>query len=457
MTREIPADFARESFPEDFLPAPLERYRQNVAASIGSPSEFAAAAMLGAASVAIGRGVKAMVTPTWEMTPSLFIAVVGNKGSGKSPTFSQILQPLYDEQQERQQHMEPIDQDLVIAALDRMLSGRRCVRQAHHWQMSPYLVLSDVSTAAMMERMQENPRGLLVDADELAAMFIRSGQGADRQWWCTAFDGGRPLTKHRKNHVVQVDKPFVSLIGGIQPDLVSTLRSRRGEDGLFERFLFFGDATARLLGGTKFHDVDHELVETWRLAIVALLGVERCRSDGEPVRVVFSEEANVCREAFGDRLKAWFVAEKVSPKHDGVASKLMTHAVRLAFIRRCLRWSVGEFGLSGPVGPVTAEDFEAACKVVLFSLRRLVPWVPDFFEQTVDDLASLILKFMDARGLLAITVRELQQSKFQADLKAADLRAACQGLVAAGRGRWTENGKLFCLNEVELNNPTAQP
>jgi hypothetical protein len=323
--------------------------------------------------------------------------------------------------------------------------------------MSPYLVLSDVSTAAMMERMQENPRGLLVDADELAAMFIRSGQGADRQWWCTAFDGGRPLTKHRKNHVVQVDKPFVSLIGGIQPDLVSTLRSRRGEDGLFERFLFFGDATARLLGGTKFHDVDHELVETWRLAIVALLGVERCRSDGEPVRVVFSEEANVCREAFGDRLKAWFVAEKVSPKHDGVASKLMTHAVRLAFIRRCLRWSVGEFGLSGPVGPVTAEDFEAACKVVLFSLRRLVPWVPDFFEQTVDDLASLILKFMDARGLLAITVRELQQSKFQADLKAADLRAACQGLVAAGRGRWTENGKLFCLNEVELNNPTAQP
>ena len=176
-----------------------------------------------------------------------------------------------------------------------------------------------------------------------------------------------------------------------------------------------------------------------------------------PVRVVFSEEANVCRELFGDRLRAWFVAEKVSPKHDGVASKLMTHAVRLAFIRRCLRWSVGEFGLSGPVGPVTAEDFEAASKVVLFSLRRLVPWVSDFFEQTVDDLASSIVRFMDARGLPAITVRELQQSKFQADLKAADLRAACQGLVAAGRGRWTENGKLFCLNEGEPNSPTVQP
>ena len=67
-----------------------------------APNEYAAVAMLAAASVAIGNAVVGVVKTGWSVPAALFLLIVGYKGSGKSPTFEKIFPPLYEREEDLQ-------------------------------------------------------------------------------------------------------------------------------------------------------------------------------------------------------------------------------------------------------------------------------------------------------------------------------------------------------------------
>ena len=82
------------------------------------------------------------------------------------------------------------------------------------------------------------------------------------------------------------------------------------------------------------------------------------------------------RKLYGD-LEAYLQFIGVPMKHHGIVRKLVANAGRLALIRRCLRWAVGEFGAEGPVGLIDASDAEAACEAAAFFFGRWLLWRPE--------------------------------------------------------------------------------
>jgi hypothetical protein len=71
---------------------------------------------------------------------------------------------------------------------------------------------------------------------------IQEAEGAlDRQFYLAAW-AGEPVTVHRKNQEdgsVFVPHPFVSVVGGLPPDLLDRLRGDPGvSDGFLDRVLF---------------------------------------------------------------------------------------------------------------------------------------------------------------------------------------------------------------------------
>jgi hypothetical protein len=96
---------------------------------------------------------------------------------------------------------------------------------------------------AVVPILKSNPRGLLLERDELVGwvkamdQYRSGGKGADRQFWLSTWSN-RPVSVDRKSQEgpVRVLKPFVSVIGSIQPTVLSELTENR-EDGMLERFL----------------------------------------------------------------------------------------------------------------------------------------------------------------------------------------------------------------------------
>lgn len=147
-------------FPLDVLPKPVQDFVLSVAASIGCPVSWAATAALAAMSLAIGAWRRLEVQPGLLVNCTLFQALVGPSGSGKSPVLRLAFGPLYD-----------------LACKE----TRRAV-----------ITAATVESLALVLR--ERPEGVLYVLDELSALFesfgsYRSGRGADREFFLSAFSG----------------------------------------------------------------------------------------------------------------------------------------------------------------------------------------------------------------------------------------------------------------------------
>ena len=92
-----------------------------------------------------------------------------------------------------------------------------------------------------------NPRGLLVARDELSGwvasfdQYKPGGRGNDRQFWLSALFG-YPIRVDRKTNrslePIRILEPFISVLGGIQSEMLTALREQSGRsDGLIERIL----------------------------------------------------------------------------------------------------------------------------------------------------------------------------------------------------------------------------
>lgn len=517
----------QNEFPHDFFPPILEEFKESTARSLGVSGEMLAGPMLAAASVGIGTAASALVKTNWEEPASLFVAVVGYKGSSKSPAFRESLKPLEEQQRERERRAanaeelgntspeedaenrdasdcgcggcgmvyvfdtpEPdyedddtdddtegaddeddIEDDVEgmgdedpgddvppaagVGGANVAMSSPSVVSQAFQPPPLPlqHLVLHDTTHAALWEVLQTSPRGVIVSVDELATVFLQSTP-AQRQVWADVYHAG-PRTVHRKTNrrgPIILPRTFVTLAGGIQPDLFPSIRGKY-DGGLLERFMIFGTPETSLPPWSD-ETVDPAAEMAWGLAINALLNIEKAEYSGSADRkgyVPFTRAAYDRLRVLYESLAAYLQARRVHVKHHGVVRKLVANAARLALIRRCLRWAVGEFGFFGPVGAVDEADCDAACRVAEFCLSRYLLWMPQILPAHAElqvtatpqsvTLTDRILAYVASKGKMAVEVRWLRQQTIEGNPTTEAIRAALDEAVTMGRGRWADHRK----------------
>lgn len=213
-------------FPIDALPAPLDELTRQGSDSVSCPPDFIGTGVLPVLGTAIGGYVDIEITETWRESSLLYTALVGVPSVRKTPAMNLVMQPIYK----------------ATSAM-RALAKEQAEEDDGSWQevAPPKLSVNDATIEALFGVLERNPRGVILAPDELDGWVKGMGQykgggGRDRQHWLsiwsrTPIDVDRKTTKSH-----YIEKPFVSIIGGIQPDPLEELLHGKN-DGLLPRIL----------------------------------------------------------------------------------------------------------------------------------------------------------------------------------------------------------------------------
>lgn len=221
----IPQTNAPPSFPVEALPAVISDYIYSLT-DAGFCPNFLAAAGLFAASVAIANAHKIQLKPTFRpLNVALFIPLIGESASGKSQALDKMLCPLHDRHNQawREYNLEVAQQNPEI-------------------KEPPSLIISNATFGALTSDLAANAGGVGLETDELisftgSANQFDKGKGSDIANILTLLDG-KTFHCSRKKEKIFIERPFLSIIGGLQPIRLSQFYNAENlESGFFYRAL----------------------------------------------------------------------------------------------------------------------------------------------------------------------------------------------------------------------------
>lgn len=495
MKRVVDRDFVIDlglpvEFPTTYFPGPIEQYRQDLIRQTTIPGDFAAAGMLAALSVGVGNSVVGRLGTKRFIPASLYLLLIGDPGSGKSPALANTLEAIRREQAARVQaafqsagacrQRQVVDISgsglTDVMCFDGLEDGDADGDAADSTAPSPvrHLHLTDATIAGVREALMNNPRGVVVAADEAVGLFKGPGKGSDRATWLEMWnaDGLAVSRRSGKPPILMIPRCFVTVIAGTQPDIVPALRNSQGDDGLFDRLLIFGDKVA---GWPRYShcQTDVALAAVYNGAIDRLL---QHRDDGgsnatgAAAVLPISDAASRVFEECHNHVVTVFERARAARRYGGLITKMIANATRLAVLRACSCWAVQSPANVVSPTEVTEEDAREACNVALFSLGRALLWRPELVDsastpgappaagmptsvwaagtaaEVPEGLPQRILDYMGRRGLAEVRIGKLHSSGGFGAANSHQLRAACDALVDAGRAQWRDNRKsLFGL------------
>jgi hypothetical protein len=403
-------------FPLHVFPDGLQRFATDAAEAAACPVDYVAGPMLALAGAAIGASRALQVKQGYSERAALYLAVAGLPGGGKTPALKAAAAPFHDTQARLHAEWRQAVEDAHAEAEKAGKGARPKLPQER------LIFVDNVTVEVMGKLLEQTTRGLVMITDELTAWVARlnqykRGQGDDRQFYLSAW-AGQPVSVHRKNPDaprVYVAHPFVAVVGGLPPDMVTRLcGERRADDGFLDRILFvYPDPPAAT--GESWRCVGKEEAECWRLALLRLFGLEQEAGERGP-RPRFVHLTSCGRRAWevfttgqADDLNAGKVPDHLR----GPWSKFRGYCARLSLVLHFLRCAAGEAADED----VDGQDVEQAAELVAYFQGH----------------ARRVYHALGADARLADARKVLQWLRERPDLKRFTRRDVHQGLRGSER------------------------
>jgi len=205
----------------------------------GTPRDFWAISFLQAIAIAVGCAYE--LKDKFTNGAVFWIGIVAPTGSGKSEPISIALGPIYqaDSAAEKIYNDKMIEHEAVmnLSPKERKEQG---IDTPEHPKKIQYIAV-DSTPESLVEAHQDNPRGIAIVRDELVAWiadfgrYARSGEVQNMlSAWSEKF-----FKIIRKGKSGSIEKPFIPVLGGIQPaKLYMLAKDDRALDGFMQRFIF---------------------------------------------------------------------------------------------------------------------------------------------------------------------------------------------------------------------------
>lgn len=348
-------------------PAPLPlhllgrwaEFVRDAAEAANAPVDYVAGVLLSGASAAIGNARWVEPWKGWCEPPVLWVCIVGEPSSGKSPSADLVLGALRRIEREELAGFEPqrlaheTACELAEAALASWKDAARDAAKKGNAPPPkpaaavrppdippPRIAMADTTPEALQAVLANNPRGVLTTRDELAgwlgSMDRYSGRG-ERPFWIEAY-GGRPYRVDRKGgDSFTIPRLSVPLFGGMQPDKFAALVDGCADDGLTSRFLWIWPLPRPFARPSRVPDP--AFLEK---ALRRLRGLPMFADAGGPCprAVKFAPDA-------ADILEEWRREHEKPRFHGGSLLKSWRgkgpgHVLRLALILEYLDWSIDD-------------------------------------------------------------------------------------------------------------------
>jgi hypothetical protein len=455
-----------QPFPVELLPEPIASFVRQLAVALGCDASYPALPALAVAASAIGNTRTLMLKRGWREPAVIWAATVGDSGTLKSPALAPVIEPLFKHQRENQEAYR----SKVQVYEQRMAQHRATAKAAKQGGGEPEplpeaptlekVVCGDVTVEKLAEILEDNPRGILVQRDELAGWFgsftrYKSSGGTDLPHWLEMFRAGSVIVDRkggdRKN--IYIDRAAVSVCGTIQPGTLSRAMTPEClEMGLGARVLMaMPPKTVKRWTEVEVHpDTEAEYCRT----IDKLLALDFNRDTSgfkpRPHELRLSADA---KDAFIKFYNDWAQRQAAAGRYmSAVLSKLEGYAARLALVHHVVTCAGAD-----------KDDLEALGETSMAAGIGLAKW----FAGEAERLEALLgdgeqererrklAEYIRERGG-KITARDLNKNNRQFQTTEA-AESGLDDLVRAGFGHWQDSPagprggrptRVFCLGGV---------
>jgi len=395
------------------------------------------ASMVGLAVLAISAGAigatrRFFIQEGWFEPAIVWAAIVMESGGGKSPVLDEVDRP--SRKLEDAAFTEYFSQMAVYESKCEVSKGKHNAPPP----IAKRYIVDDCTTEALAVRLNENPRGLLLVNDELTQWFkgfdsYKSKGGVDAPRYLKIW-GGKSFTVDRKNKdspVLYCRNPGLSIVGGIQPEV---LKNALGRDhfvnGLAARLLMVQPIKKlRTLGD----GVPRETREAYAKIITRLYDLSpEFDSEGNcrPILLEMSVDANeVWREFYDRHAHREFEA---SGDEGALLAKTRSYVARIALVIELLSQACNGYwrdyvSEDSMLAGVTLGEWFADEGLRVYSAMRET----SEDEAVVKDRVTLI-EWVDRRPNHETTARELQRNMSHRFGSTDSAALALRGLLNEG-------------------------
>jgi len=438
-----------EQFPVEALPVGVRTFVQETALALNCAPDLVAIPALVALSVAIGTSRAIEVKPGRVVFPTLYAAIIAKPGEAKTPALSAALQPLNDA--DRRAYRQWRNDIRAWEQIGEAPGADRGPRP-----LFCQTVVSDTTMEALTDVLQANPRGVVVQRDELSGWVrsmdqYRGGRGADRQHWLSMWSN-EPLIVNRRGDGVEprrIERPFASVIGGIQPSMLSELVDKQGrEDGFLHRFLFSWPRSMPRRWSNRY--VSDEVKTQYGVIVSRLLALtpraDDRDADGEesegggghsPISLPFTANAqHIWAEWYNGHFLEPEVTSLAEDYLSGPWAKLEAYAPRLALILHLARIADGDPTAGGMC--VDEESLTAALAIVEY-FKSHVRRVYALLHAHPEDLQfATFLTWLQKQPGIVVTARQVQQAHLSGVRSAGDAKELLLKAEERGYGKTQE-------------------
>jgi len=236
---EVPDIIDRVQFPLDIFPEDLQKYIVHSANTLGLSTDYMGSAFIWLTSVIIGNALKIEVKPGWQETATVWIAIVGKPGIGKTPSINQMIYPLREANvKEQKEYVKQYAKWREYEALDKK---EKQYAEEIDKPVSKQFLVGDITLEALVDLHEQNPNAIGVFKDELAGWFKdmnKYRQGSDLEFWLSSWSGTSISLNRKTSKSAFVDQPFIPVLGGIQPSVFEEFTTGHNkENGFVDRIL----------------------------------------------------------------------------------------------------------------------------------------------------------------------------------------------------------------------------
>ena len=436
-------------FPVDTLPEPLKKFIFEVSRPVGCDPAFLALPLLAALAAAIGDSRSLFVKNSWVVPCVLWTAFIGESGTAKSPALKHVLEYPKRWQTRLQKDYEVQLAEYQIAIENHEFEIKKWKKQLRGQPDLPMPALpqppdyprttvGDITPEALVDVLDQNPRGPLCIHDELAGWIesfnkYRSGGDSDSPQYLSMYNGGPVSVDRKSSGHKYIPHAYLSITGGIQPKIFARCFSSKHRDsGLAARFLFaFPPRITKQWNEFDLSKQTDDMMESIFNYCFTLQPTVDNEGTRTPYLFGLDTQARAIWIDFFNRHNQEMVETEGAVA--AAFSKLEEIPLRLAIVFHCVQ-------LSSRTTTSNLVDADTITKAI-----ALTDWFKNESKRIYSAMALEIEKtgreklaeWIDEKGGI-VTPRDLQRSNKKRYPNADTAKAALNDLVMTGLGIWEQ-------------------
>ena len=260
--------------------------------------DYMGCSMLWLSSVIIGNSIQVEVKSGWLENVTLWMAIVGKAGLGKTPSINNIIFPLL--KANSKEIKDYIKKSEKFNEYNELSKDEKKQHEKVGKPSKTQFIANDITLEALVDLHQESKNAVGVFKDELAGWLKDMNKyraGSDLEFWLSTWSGKSVSLNRMSRAGSFVENPLIPVLGGIQPSIFNTFYTDENkENGFMDRMLLsYPDL---IIESYNDKEIDYSMIKWYSDSVLSFYesikaNVVKYSDDGEIVPNVakFSDEA----------------------------------------------------------------------------------------------------------------------------------------------------------------------